>query len=331
MLLEQPCLEHGGRLRQAAHDYRIPLSRWLDLSTGLAPEGWPVPPLPEEVWRRLPEDTDGLAMACMAYFRSAAVLPVSGSQAAIQALPRLFSPRRVGVLSPCYGEHLRAWKMGGHTVYEVSPEDWHHAHHNYDIVVLSNPNNPTGTTLPPDLLHNWCQQLHARNGFLVVDEAFMDATPEEGILSGADIPGLIVLRSLGKFYGLAGVRCGFVAAEPALLQRLSGILGPWAVSHPARWIAQRALADHSWQETQRARLLASAQRLTTLLEGVGLPTASGCAFFRWVNHPQPEALAARLAHSGILVRTFRTGLRFGLPGMETDWERLSETLREILP
>lgn len=331
MLLELPGLEHGGRLRQAAHDYRIPLSRWLDLSTGLAPKGWQVPPVPEEVWRRLPEDTDGLAMACMAYFRSAAVLPVSGSQAAIQALPRLFSPRRVGVLSPCYGEHLRAWKMAGHAVHEVAFADWHDAHQNYDIVVLSNPNNPTGITLQPDRLRGWIRSLQARNGLLVVDEAFMDATPEDSILSEGALPGLVVLRSLGKFYGLAGIRCGFVAAESGLLQRLAGILGPWAVSHPARWIAQRALADHAWQDAQRATLLTAAQRLARLLEGAGLPTASGCAFFRWVEHPRPEELSTRLAQKGVLVRTFRTGLRFGLPGTEPDWERLTETLQEILP
>lgn len=329
-LLELPRIQHGGRLRQAAHDYHIPLQHWLDLSTGLAPDGWPVPAIPAEVWRRLPEEDDGLGMASLAYFNNIAVLPVAGSQAAIQALPQLFSPCRVGILSPCYAEHLRAWQMSGHQVAEMreAPNDTISA--NVDILVLSNPNNPTGIIIPPKTLLGWHAQLASRGGMLVVDEAFMDATPTGSILAQATLPGLVVLRSLGKFFGLAGLRCGFVAAETALLQRLDNLLGPWGVSHPARWITQRALADRPWQQQQRSGLLQAAAALGDLLKEVGLSSPSGCALFRWVPTDEAASLADRLARQGILVRSFVDGLRFGLPRHAAEWERLRTTLREVL-
>ena len=330
LLREMPRIPHGGRLRQAAHDYRIPLQHWLDLSTGLAPDGWPVPALPAEVWRRLPEDDDGLGLASLAYFGNIPVLPVAGSQAAIQALPQLFAPCRVGILSPCYAEHLRAWRMGGHEVIEIHDEITDAVPGNVDILVLSNPNNPTGITLSPATLLGWHAQLAARGGLLVVDEAFMDATPEASILAQATVPGLVILRSLGKFFGLAGLRCGFVAAEPALLQRLDNLLGPWGVSHPARWITQRALADRPWQQQQRGRLLRAANDLARLLLDAGLPSPSGCALFRWVPTREAAMLAGRLAQHGILVRSFAEGLRFGLPHQATDCDRLRTTLREVL-
>lgn len=330
LLCEQPRIVHGGRLRQAAHDYRIPLQHWLDLSTGLAPAGWPVPQIPAEVWRRLPEEDDGLGMASLAYFGKVPVLPVAGSQAAIQALPQLLRPCRVGILSPCYAEHLRAWQMAGHDACEVYGKVDENTPDSYDILVLSNPNNPTGTVIAPAMLREWHQRLASRDGLLVVDEAFMDATPQASILGEAEQPGLVVLRSLGKFFGLAGLRCGFVAAETSLLQRLDNLLGPWAVSHPARWVTQRVLADRPWQQQQREWLLGAAQRLADLLDTAGLASPSGCALFRWVPTPQARTLADSLARRGILVRSFAEGLRFGLPHQEADWERLRTSLHEVL-
>lgn len=330
LLHEMPRIAHGGRLRQAAHDYRIPLQHWLDLSTGLAPAGWPVPAVPAEVWRRLPEEDDGLGMASLAYFGNIPVLPVAGSQAAIQALPQLFGPSRVSILSPCYAEHLRAWRIGGHQVAEIRGEVTADVMADTDILVLSNPNNPTGITLPTGTLLDWHAQLASHGGMLVVDEAFMDATPEGSILAHATQPGLVVLRSLGKFFGLAGLRCGFVAAETTLLQRLNALLGPWGVSHPARWITQRALADRPWQHQQRSTLLQAAQALAGLLGEAGLPSPSGCALFRWVPTHEAATLTEKLAQRGILVRSFADGLRFGLPHHPAEWDRLRTTLHEVL-
>lgn len=322
---------HGGRLRAAAHDYRIPLQRWVDLSTGINPQGWAVPALPPEVWQRLPEEDDGLNMACLAYFGGVQVLPVAGSQAAIQAIPQRVRPCRVAILSPCYAEHEHAWRMSGHTVDCVPYEHADATLTDHDVLVLTNPNNPTGRLIDPATLLQWQARLAQKGGLLVVDEAFMDATPQHSLIAHARLPGLIILRSLGKFFGLAGVRCGFVAAAPEFLAKLAAHLGPWAVSHPARWVAQRALADRPWQQAACQTLLHTSERLATLLTRYGLRSPSGCAFFRWVPHEAAEAFAQAFARQAVLVRAFpeHGGLRFGLPHHDAHWQQLEAALQEM--
>lgn len=330
MPLSSSDLAHGGRLRAAAHDFRIPLQHWLDLSTGINPQGWPVPALPAEVWRRLPEEDDGLAMASLAYFGGQRVLPLAGSQAAIQILPQLFTPRRVGILSPCYAEHFKAWHGAGHQVELIDYADAAQAVERVDVLLLTNPNNPTGRLLPPATLLDWHARLAARGGLLVVDEAFIDATPEASVLKAASESGLIVLRSLGKFWGLAGIRCGFVAAENAILDQLAERLGPWTVSGPARWVAQRALADRAWREATAPALHAASERLAALLAAHGLASPSGCALFRWVPTPLAHALFIAFAQRAVLTREHDGGLRIGLPGSEAEWAKLASVLAEVM-
>lgn len=322
--------DHGGRLLAAAHRYGIPPEDWLDLSTGINPAGWPVPPIPPEVWRRLPEDDDGLQAASTRYYGTPNLLPVAGSQAAIQALPTLLKPCTVGILSPCYAEHEYAWQSAGHTIRRIVPSDAAQAARTLDVLVLTNPNNPTGQFFSPTTLGGWHHSLAERGGLLVVDEAFIDATPEASILRDAGQPGLIVLRSLGKFFGLAGLRSGFVAAEAAMLARLAALLGPWTVSHPARWVARCALGDTDWQLLTRRQLLAASARLGELLIARGLASADGCALYRWVSTPDAAPIAEALANQGVLVRHFDGGLRIGLPGDETQWQRFETVLRGVM-
>lgn len=327
---ESVMAQHGGRLRAAAHNYRIAARNWLDLSTGINPQGWPVPTVPAEVWQRLPEEDDGLYMATTACFGNTLVLPVAGTQAAIQVLPRLRPKSRVGVLSPTYFEHLNAWRMAGHDARAVSGDEIEGVLDELDVLVVVNPNNPIGTLIDPARLSIWSEQLAARGGWLVVDEAFIDATPLASIAGAVPWPGLIVLRSLGKFWGLAGVRAGFVLTEKSLLTNLDAASGPWHISHPARWVAQRALMDRAWCETTRVRLLADSERLAALLDAHGLPSPSGCALFRWVPTERAAALYDALARQAVLVRRFEDGLRFGLPGNESGWQQLDKALHEVL-
>ena len=233
-------LEHGGKLLAAAARYGIEPASWLDLSTGINPAGWPVPSIPPAVWQRLPEQEDGLVDAAAAYYGSAGVLPVAGSQAAIQALPRLRDACRVGVPHPAYAEHAHAWRAAGHAVVAWDAAMGVDA---LDVLVLVHPNNPGGQIYARAELLDWHARLAVRGGWLLVDEAFIDATPEASLAGLCPRPGLIVLRSLGKFFGLAGARVGFVLAEPAVLGALEARLGPWAVSAPSRWVARAALAD----------------------------------------------------------------------------------------
>lgn len=323
-------LEHGGRLRAAATRFRIPLADWLDLSTGIHPAGWTVPDVPPAVWARLPEDDDGLEAAASAYYGCDSLLPVAGSQAAIQALPALLRPGRVGVIRPGYAEHAHAWRRAGHEVIGVAPETFAQGpgFESWDVLVAINPNNPTGDRFAPELLLAWHERLAARGGWLVVDEAFMDSTPEFSLAGFCPRPGLIVLRSLGKFFGLAGVRAGFVLAESDLLERLADLLGPWAVTGPSRWVARQALTDRGWQAVERRRLPENARRLADLLTAGGLAPSGGCALFQWCPAADAAERHESLARQGILARLFDDppGLRFGLPGSEPAWARLEQAL-----
>ena len=323
-------LEHGGRLLRAAQQYGIPVADWLDLSTGINPQGWPVPELPAALWSRLPEEADGLVPAARDYYGAAHVLPVAGSQAAIQALPHLRPRGRVGVLSPAYAEHAHAWRQAGHNVVPLNPDTLGRELGPFDVAVLIQPNNPTGTRFAKEVVLDWHAALAARGGWLVVDEAFVDATPEHSLAPFCQRPGLIVLRSLGKFFGLAGARVGFALAQPDLLQRLAERLGPWALAGPARYVAEQALRDMAWQALARMQVQAAGQRLSELLRRHGLAPDGGCALFQWLRHDSAAELHKHLARRGILTRLFDepASLRFGLPGSEAGWARLAAVLAE---
>jgi len=324
-------LEHGGALRAAAARYGIPLAEWLDLSTGINPNGWPVPVLPATVWRRLPEPEDGLTALATAYYGTAHLLPVAGSQAAIQTLPLLRHSGRVGVLHPTYGEHAYAWRRAGHEIKLLTAEQLAAALDRFDAVVVVNPNNPTGLRFPVTVLLEWRERLAARGGWLVVDEAFMDTTPGDSLTRYVGLPGLIVLRSLGKFYGLAGARVGFALAEPAVLAQLSELLGPWTVSGPGRWVTMQALADSPWQQQARSDLVQASERLANLLNRQGLPVSGGTSLFQWIALPDADFWQDALARRGILVRRFAdpSGLRFGLPDSAAAWQRLDQALAAV--
>ena len=324
-------LEHGGALNALAVRYGIAAKDWLDLSTGINPQGWPVPSVPAAVWRRLPEPDDNLEPAAQEYYGSEQLLPVSGSQAAIQSLPALRVPARVGILSPGYAEHAQAWRRHGHAVEPLALEALEAAVDHLDVIVVINPNNPTGARFAPDTLLGWRERLAVRGGWLVVDEAFMDATPAHSLAPHAGLSGLIVLRSLGKFFGLAGARVGFMLGEAELRARLGEYLGPWAVNGPGRWVAAQALADPAWQTGMRTRLPRESARLAALLGRHGLKIAGGTALFQWSIHPDAGFFQEALARRGILVRRFAAppSLRLGLPGDEAAWRRLDLALAGV--
>lgn len=325
-------LEHGGRLRQAAAHYDIPLADWLDLSTGINPQGWPVPTLPAAIWQRLPESDDGLEAAAAAYYDNPNLLPVAGSQAAIQWLPALLSKAAVACIAPLYAEHPHAWQQAGHKVRYLQNATLPRAlAAATPYILLCNPNNPTADRHPHELVLDAARQLHKRGGWLIVDEAFVDATPELSVtpLAGTpEAPNLIVLRSLGKFFGLAGARVGFVFGAPEKLDRLREVLGPWPVSHPSRFVAKRALEDSGWQAAARAKLAVDSRRLAELLAPLG--EISRTALFCTVKTAQTNQLIEHFARRAILSRHYESTdlLRFGLPANETQWQRLAVALAE---
>jgi cobalamin biosynthetic protein CobC len=324
-------LEHGGRLRRAAREYGRAVEHWVDLSTGISPWGWPVPVIPARAWQRLPEDDDDLIEAARDYYCAPHVWPVAGSQAAIQHLPRLRGRSRVGVISPGYGEHAHAWRAAGHAVVSLPARALLERVAEFDVVVLIHPNNPGGERFEHRALLACHASLAARGGWLIVDEAFMDASPQESLCPQSAREGLIVLRSVGKFFGLAGARAGFVCASVGLLGALREAVGPWALSGPTRYVVQRALEDRAWQARARTWLSEHSARLAALLTRHGLTPSAGCAFFQWCCDERAAVLHRALAMQGVLTRLFDTprSLRFGLPADEVAWHRLDGALASL--
>jgi cobalamin biosynthetic protein CobC len=321
-------LEHGGNLRDARLRYGG--ADWIDLSTGINPLGYPAPSPSPDAWQRLPEPSPDLVRAACGWYGAAHLLPVAGTQAAIQALPRLRPPARVTVAAPSYAEHAQHWGRHGHRLRQLPYAQLDDALETSDVLVVCNPNNPTGETVAPELLLRWRERLAARGGWLVVDEAFGDTAPALSVAAHAGAPGLVVLRSVGKFFGLAGLRLGFVGAPAALLAELEDLLGPWTVSGPAQEIAIAALRDSEWQRTARLRLDADGTRMRALLSAAGIE-AQGTPLFHWWPEAEPEAFHEHMARRAIWVRLFRQaarGIRVGLPLHEAHWRRIEHALQE---
>ncbi len=318
---------HGGGLIAARQRFPDAPAPWLDLSTGINPLAYPMPPIPPDAFTRLPEPEQMAALeaaASRAYgvTNPACVVAAPGTQALIHLLPRLLPPGRVAVLSPTYAEHRAAWALAGHAVSEVTHPD------DAPVQVVVRPNNPDGGVADAAALLSLSDRLAARGGLLVVDEAFADL---EGcsLAPALPRPGLLLLRSFGKTYGLAGMRLGFALTDARLATDLRQALGPWAVSGPAVWAGLHALADTGWRTAAAARLAEQADRLDAMLGRAGCQVAGGTRLFRLVQHPDAAGLADRLGRSGILVRRFvdqPAWLRFGLPGHPADWDRLLSAL-----
>ncbi len=318
-------LEHGGNLHEAIRRYQRLREDWLDLSTGINPQPYPVPVISSDAWHRLPEPSAALLDAAQSYYCAPQLLPVAGTQAAIQGLPRLRLRSRVVVAAPSYAEHAFQWRQAGHEVIEVPYAQLASAVDDCDVMVVCNPNNPTGESVAAEVLLHWAAQLAEKGGWLIVDEAFGDVTPEASVASHTAQVGLIVLRSVGKFFGLAGLRLGFVAAHPELLTKLADLLGPWTISGPAQQIGLSALSDRAWQLAMRQQLKEQGLRLQQLLAAYGL-ASTGCALYQYWPHARPAEFAEQMAAHGVWIRHFIHGVRLGLPPDDAGWQRLQQAL-----
>ncbi len=323
-------LKHGGNLREAADVYGIPLADWIDLSTGINPQHYPIPNIDNTTWQRLPEENDGLIETACAYYTCPALLPTAGSQAALQILPKLRPTCHVAMPRNMYQEHAHTWQQHGHqvTLFDEMPNDAFLSQ--VDVLLLCNPNNPTGQCYQTNQLLHWHQVLNVQQGWLIVDEAFMDVSPEASIAQHSHLTGLIVLRSLGKFFGLAGARIGFLLAELNLLKQAQALLGPWTLTGPSRSIASAALKDEAWHHKTRLQLHSQSQRLQQLLVEHGLTPHNSTALFQYVLHQQASKIHHQLAEQGIWVRLFEEphALRFGLPP-EHGWQVLCQALAQF--
>ena len=322
-------IRHGGNLRWASHHYGIALNQWMDLSTGINPNGYLPRDIPEDIWRRLPENDDGLEEAARNFYGTTNCLPIAGTQSAIQLLPKVLAGRTVIIQRSTYAEHAYRWQRAGRTVELVDAINIKDAAGRADIVVVCNPNNPTGSRMRPDALLTLRDALATRGGWLIIDEAFADCDASDSLAYTAGVPGLVILRSIGKFFGLAGIRAGFLLGPRELLEKIEEEQGPWAVSGPARCATTTALRDTPWQKQARHRLHENSGRLRDMLCAYGLPPAGGTPLFQWLPHPRARALHEALARQAIWVRLFddTPSLRFGLPKNEAEWQRLEAALQ----
>jgi cobalamin biosynthetic protein CobC len=322
---------HGGDLDEARRLFPQAPEPWIDLSTGINPIAYPVPSLPASLWAGLPSpadhrDLEEAASEAYGAGNSTKVVAAPGTQVLISLLPHLRPHSRIAVLGPTYAEHARAWRNAGHQVKEVealaSLED-------EEVVVVVNPNNPDGRLLTRDALLRVAGNLRARDGWLVVDEAFADFDSGQSLVPSLP-PNAIVLRSFGKTYGLAGLRIGFALAPEPIATSLRSALGPWAVSGPAIQIGRQALRDREWLGAAQAARAADARRLDTLLEPVTETPLRGTILYRLLESRKATELFRLLGEHGIWVRRFQDNqdcLRFGLPSGEGSWQRLEKVLR----
>ena len=327
-------LHHGGRLDQASAAFGEPPEGWLDLSTGINPFAYDALTIQPDLIRRLPHDGDlgGLLLAARSAYGldpATTVAAAPGTQAIIQILPHLREPSMVAVLGPTYEEHAACWRHAGHSVSEVDALPDALA---ADIVVAVNPNNPDGRLIPASALAEAAEELFRGGGLLIADEAFADVAPDFSTAPLLPLPGLVILRSLGKFFGLAGLRLGFAAGDAEIISAIRERLGPWAVSGPAIAIGVRALSDRRWQEDMRQTLGGARRQLDLLLAGNNLTVIGGTDLFRLVEADNAGRIYEHLARNGILTRYFPSHsrwLRIGLPGSDGNQARLAEALNGL--
>lgn len=318
-----PARDHGGDLDRAMAEFGG--TGWIDLSTGINRRPWPVAAVPEDAWRVLPTRaaTDALREVAAAWFGTSPgrVLPMAGASAPIRLMGRLARPGRAAVVGPTYNEHAASLAMEGWPVAQVAEPA---ALAGHDLGVVVNPNNPDGRNWPPETLAAVTDKV----GLLVVDESFADPRPDLSLIPAAP-DNVLILRSFGKFWGLAGLRLGFAVGAPALLAQLAEAVGPWPVNGPALAIGAQAMADRDWADATTLYHTEAALRLDMLATRAGWRPAGGTHLFRL--YATPDALATRtaLARQRIWARAFpwsRDWLRLGIPGDAGEWSRLETAL-----
>ena len=329
-------IDHGGALLDAIATHGGRAEDWLDLSTGICPVSFPLPEFSRDSWRRLPDPALARRVAELArnhYGGATDPIITPGSQAAIQHLPMLtrLASREASdaaILAPTYGEYEAAFARAGFTVRKAISLD---AALDADAVVLANPNNPDGRRFSAGELADFAQS--RGNRMTVIDEAFADCHPDVSVAgrTGA-IPGLLVLRSFGKFFGLAGVRLGFAFAAKPVAKALAEALGPWPVSGPALEIAIHAFASPDIMSEQRAEIERCHALTAEAVRTSGIPVVGQTALFFLLDVGDGAAARDTLASQHILTRAFDHSprrLRLGLVANESEAERLTRGLKAI--
>lgn len=305
-MMSMPARDHGGGLDAAVARFGGERADWLDLSTGINPVSYPTGNVPAESWANLPDSgaMDHLLAAARTVWQvpdAAQIAAAPGASALIARIPAMLGNGSVHIPGPTYNEHAAAFAAQGWTVTDRPSPD-------ASVQVLVHPNNPDGRLADPGGV--------GVSSLTIVDESFCDVMPDASFIGRTAASGVLVLKSFGKFWGLAGLRLGFAIGEPALIGQLADMLGPWPVSGPALHTGARALADTAWADTTRTRLADDAGRLDALMSAAGAIPIGGTTLFRLYETENAAAWQARLARYRVWSRIFpysQSWLRLGLP------------------
>ncbi|PZR35888.1 threonine-phosphate decarboxylase [Caulobacter segnis] len=323
---------HGGRLREATAAYPDARGPWLDLSTGINSEPWPGARASEDALRTLPDpalltELEAVAGRAFNVADRARVVALGGADLALRVLPTLLGEGEVALVGPIYGGHVEAWSdRRPLMVASIDDRRAVDAH----VLVLVNPNNPDGRQISRAQLAELAERRAASGRWTIVDEAFAEVTPAISV-ADLEIERLIVLRSFGKFYGLPGVRLGFVICDKALGRKLRTSIGDWPVCADALALGLGGYADDAWRSTTAVCLAAQARNLDAVLSAAGFGVVGGCDLFRWVETPDAHRVFVSLCRQGVLTRPFAeypTRLRFGIPARR-NLDRLREALQAV--
>lgn len=323
---------HGGAIDLMRAQFPNAPKPWMDLSTGINPWPYPNTNTPKDAVTHLPSQSQyeacRTAMAASIDISPDRLALAPGSELLIRLLPTILRPRAVAILAPTYGDHADVWHASGAQVTET--DDPLSMENQVDMIVLCRPNNPDGRLFKRDRMEAARVHLASKSGWLVIDEAYADLLPSQQSMAGGDLGGLIVLRSFGKFFGLAGLRLGGMIAPHHILHTMRERLGAWPVSGAALGIGERAYTDRDWQDETRRKLTQARIELDRVLTGSGLTVSGGTDLFRFVETDgNAHDLWVNLAASGIYTRRFewsRTHLRFGLPKSQIELDRLKTAL-----
>jgi cobalamin biosynthetic protein CobC len=321
-------VQHGGGLDHAISLYGGEKADWLDLSTGINPTPYPIADMPEDIWHRLPDDS--LLNACLEAARKyydvpedAGIVAAPGTQAIIQRLPALLPSPDIAIVSPTYNEYERCYAEAGSHVHKV--DNFDAAVSASKTVVVGNLNNPDGRSADADKI----RQAATKGTQIIVDEAFADTAPSCSVASQTRTAGVLVLKSFGKFFGLAGLRLGFAIGAQSQIDTLRSSLGPWAVSGPALFVGAKAMADEEWIDETRLALAAKRRQLETMLGQYGFAIEGATDLFVTASRADSSHVAKLLAQNHILVREFDYApdwIRFGFPCSDEDFARLEAAI-----
>jgi cobalamin biosynthetic protein CobC len=325
---------HGGRLVEARSLFPQAQQPWVDLSTGINRRSYPAPRATSVARNRLPEpmqlvELEETAAEAFEIDDPARVVAVAGTELALRLLPHALELREAAVLGPTYSSHADAWARASSNVRRVTDTTLHSCLDRPLALTVVNPNNPDGRALPRERLLELHDSLANHGGALIVDEAFADTDPSisvSAIAGGPRASRMIVLRSFGKFYGLAGIRLGFIIAAPSIARSVRTLIGEWPLSADALAAGRAAYADHEWSARMRVLLNRSASRLDALLRRSGFEIVGGTSLYRLVRSADARRRFLQLLQAGVLVRPFdhdETLLRFGVPHGRSEWERLA--------